>query len=65
MVSADGQTSAWQKRDFIRISHTDYDRITQEFVIAPGSRLEIRYDLSLKKIILKSLIVGNLDDDNL
>ncbi len=47
------------------VSHTDYDRITQEFALASGARLEIRYELALKKIVLKSLIVGNLDDDNL
>lgn len=64
IVSIDGSESAWQRKDFINISNTDYDRVTQIFSLQSGSRLEIRYELGLKKMVFKSLIVGNLDDDS-
>ena len=65
IVPKNGSTPEYQIRGWVPISVTGYDRITHEMNIRPGEKVEIRSVLPLKKITLKSLQVGNMDNDNL
>lgn len=65
VISKDGSTSEYQTRGWIPVSVTGYDRITHEITLRPGEKVEIRSILPLKKISLKSLQVGNMDNDDL
>ena len=65
IVPKNGSAPEYQTRGWVPISVTGYDRITHEMNIRPGEKVEIRSVLPLKKITLKSLQVGNMDDDSL
>ena len=65
IVPKNGSAPEYQTRGWMPISVTGYDRITHEITLRPDEKVEIRSVLPLKKITLKSLQVGNMDNDNL